>query len=202
MHLPRREREKLARREEILEAAKSVFADKGFDGATVDEIAEKADLSKGSIYGYFANKEDLFISLMESEIDRLFEVVEKSLGDLEHPIETIENLIKETLVYFDQNRAFLRIFTPERAGLTRERHPELIQRVIPKIQGPIRLTATCLKRGIERGLIKKVDPMRASRLLFGTIRASVVTWLIEGQRDSLRKEAAIITSVFLDGIRA
>lgn len=199
--LNRREREKLARREEILEAAKSVFADKGFDAATVDEIAERADLSKGSIYGYFKSKEDLFASLMESEIDKLFKVVERSLEDLEHPIKTLQNLIREAFIHLDKNSAFIRIFTPERAGLTRERHPELIERVIPKFQRLIGLTAQCFKEGIRKGMIRKTDPVSAAHILFGMIHASLMRWMIEGESASLKKQAAVISSIFLDGIR-
>lgn len=197
----RRARDKLARQEEILEAARSVFAEKGFDGATVDEIAERADFSKGSIYGYFESKEDLFLSLIEHEIDKLLRVVEKSLEDLEDPIRTTENLIRGTLIYLDRNRAYLRIFTPERAGLTKKRHPDLVKRILPKFRRPVGLIAQCFRQGIKKGLIRKVDPVLAADMLFAMIHASLMRWMIEGQRGSLEKEASIITSIFLDGIR-
>lgn len=60
----RKEREKLMRRETILGAAEGVFFDKGLRAATLDEIADKAEVSKGTIYLYFASKEDLYCSLM------------------------------------------------------------------------------------------------------------------------------------------
>ena len=198
----RKEREKLLRKQEILQAAKSVFAEKGFDAATMDEIALRADFSKGLIYGYFKNKEDLFASLMESEIDNLFQVVEKSLQDLEHPLETIERLIRQTFVHLDQNRAFVRIFTPERAGLTKERHPEIIGRVIPKFERLIRLTARCFEEGIRKGMLRKIDPELSAHILFSMIHASVTRWVIEGQAGSLKREAKMVASIILNGIKA
>lgn len=61
----RRLRERTARREIILAAAKAVFAEKGLLGSTIDEIAERAELGKGTIYLYFKAKEEMLAALME-----------------------------------------------------------------------------------------------------------------------------------------
>ena len=53
----RREREKALHRQEILEAAKRVFARKGFSGATIDEIAQEAEFSKGAMYIHFEKEQ-------------------------------------------------------------------------------------------------------------------------------------------------
>ena len=55
----RKEREKEHRREEILAAAQAVFFEKGLQNSTMDEIAERAELSKGTLYLYYKSKEDL-----------------------------------------------------------------------------------------------------------------------------------------------
>lgn len=57
----RRDKEKKARREEIVQAALRIFAAKGYEAATLDEIAEAADFGKGTLYNYFPNKEDLLL---------------------------------------------------------------------------------------------------------------------------------------------
>ncbi len=59
--LERKEKEKQQRRDDILGAAKEVFFSKGLMSATMDEIAEKAELSKGTLYLYFASKEELYL---------------------------------------------------------------------------------------------------------------------------------------------
>ena len=58
----RKEQERKARRRRIQKAAKELFIAKGFKATTMDEIAEKAELSAGTIYQYFKNKEDLYFS--------------------------------------------------------------------------------------------------------------------------------------------
>ena len=64
-----REQSKAATRERLLDAARSVFAAGGFHGASVEEIAAAAGFSTGALYSNFDGKEDLFLALMEREID-------------------------------------------------------------------------------------------------------------------------------------
>jgi TetR/AcrR family transcriptional regulator len=64
----RKEREKQKRREEIVQAAEKVFFSKGFALATMDDIAEKAELSKGTLYLYFKCKEDLHLAVAQNSI--------------------------------------------------------------------------------------------------------------------------------------
>ena len=82
--LTRREREREARRDAMLDAALAVFAEKGFEGATVDEIAERAEFGKGTIYNYFpGGKDELFVALLqELVIAGLHDVVAESFSDL------------------------------------------------------------------------------------------------------------------------
>ncbi|MGB9595247.1 MAG: TetR/AcrR family transcriptional regulator, partial [Candidatus Poribacteria bacterium] len=69
--LSRREREKLNRRNEILQAARKVFASKDYSSATIDDIAAEAELSKGTIYLYFNSKADLFLSTFEMGMEQI-----------------------------------------------------------------------------------------------------------------------------------
>jgi AcrR family transcriptional regulator len=57
-------------REELLEAASQVFAEKGFRAASVEEIARRAHFSKGAVYWHFDGKDDLFFALLEERVDR------------------------------------------------------------------------------------------------------------------------------------
>lgn len=59
----RKEREKESRKEEIINAAQKIFFEKGLPAATMDEIAEAAELSKGTLYLYYKSKEDLYLAV-------------------------------------------------------------------------------------------------------------------------------------------
>ena len=67
----RREREKQARQDAILEAAREVFFARGLDQTTIDDVAEQAEVSKGTIYLYFQSKEELYISVLMDGLDIL-----------------------------------------------------------------------------------------------------------------------------------
>jgi TetR/AcrR family transcriptional regulator, repressor of fatR-cypB operon len=69
--IPRKERERQQRRTEILAAAREVFATRGFAEATLDEIADTAEFGKGTIYNYFANKDDLFRAVIDDSFEAL-----------------------------------------------------------------------------------------------------------------------------------
>ncbi|MFH1699395.1 MAG: TetR/AcrR family transcriptional regulator [Candidatus Zixiibacteriota bacterium] len=76
----RKEREKEARRHSILEAAARVFSRKNFGEATLDEIAIEAELSKGTLYNYFKDKQDLFDSLMDHGHEHFLLCFEEAIG--------------------------------------------------------------------------------------------------------------------------
>ncbi len=76
----RRERERSARRQEILKIAREVFSEKSFYQATLEEIAERAEFAKGTIYGYFTSKEDLFECLIAEELDLLENELKTGFG--------------------------------------------------------------------------------------------------------------------------
>ena len=96
-----REQRKALTREDLLAAARGVFAHRGFHGASVEEIASEAGLSTGALYSNFDGKEHLFLVLMEREIDtysreiaagvsELSSVAERARGGAEHWMKIVE----------------------------------------------------------------------------------------------------------------
>ncbi len=99
--IPRPKREAVRRR--LLDAALPVFASRGFDSATMDEIAEAAGLTKGAIYSNFASKDDLFFEMMNEQVLRRAEVVRTTLAtraidpDSQQAVRDIGRLLTEAL---------------------------------------------------------------------------------------------------------
>ena len=106
----RKEREKQLRRNQILEAAEDLFFNKGIDITTMDDIAEKAELSKGTLYLYFKSKEDIQFELSIKGADLLAREMEK---DVDADKNGLENLITtgRTFINFSKNhRGFFQLF--------------------------------------------------------------------------------------------
>ena len=62
--IERKEREKLARKTEIINAAEKIFFKKGFENSTMDDIAKEAEFTKKTLYSYFKSKEELYFEIM------------------------------------------------------------------------------------------------------------------------------------------
>lgn len=78
----RREKERLIRRNDILDAAENVIFSKGYDLATMDDIAKEAEFSKRTVYMYFNSKEQLYFEIMVRGYKILIQMVEASLNDV------------------------------------------------------------------------------------------------------------------------
>src|SRR6187402_3049417 len=81
----RNERRKRRNRRALVEAAQTVMAEKGIDSATMSEIAELADVGAGTVYNYFASKDDLAMRVMEEVMDKLAQRIEAVTDTFDDP---------------------------------------------------------------------------------------------------------------------
>jgi AcrR family transcriptional regulator len=107
----RKEREKEARREEILNSAYKVFVEKGLTGATVDDIAADAELSKGTIYLYFRSKEDLYLAVTNRGLDIMLGMFEASAAKGGDPLQGIWNLSDAYNAFYEEHREYFRMLS-------------------------------------------------------------------------------------------
>ncbi|MCX6132564.1 MAG: TetR/AcrR family transcriptional regulator [Ignavibacteriales bacterium] len=105
----RKEREKGHRREEILDAAQKVFFEKGLHVATMDEIAEKAELSKGTLYLYYKSKEDLYLAVMMRGMEILRDLFSKVTQSDTSTAGMLVALGDAYLSYFNDHREYFRM---------------------------------------------------------------------------------------------
>ena len=146
---PARIRDADRTRAEILDTAAREFAEKGFDGARVDEIAAKTRTTKRMIYYYFGGKEQLFTAVLERAYGVIREAEQKL--DVEHldPVAAIRRLAELTFDHHEQHPDFIRLVSIE--NIHRAEHiarlPELV-----KINTPaVLLLDRILSRGRETG---------------------------------------------------
>jgi AcrR family transcriptional regulator len=96
------------RREQLLDIGRSLFAAKGFDATSVEEIADKAGVSKPVVYEHFGGKEGLYAVVVDREVRRLLDRITASLvGD--HPRELLEQAAGALLVYIEKDTDGFRI---------------------------------------------------------------------------------------------
>jgi len=109
----RKEREKQQRREEIINAAEKVFISKGFDQSTMDDIADEAELSKGTLYLYFKSKEQLHMEVARKAIILLNTCTSAAAEKASNALEKLREMGRATIefhrTYPDHMRAILAI---------------------------------------------------------------------------------------------
>jgi AcrR family transcriptional regulator len=96
------------RREQLLDIGRSLFAAKGFDGTSVEEIAERAGVSKPVVYEHFGGKEGLYAVVVDREVRRLLDRITQSLSG-EHPRELLEQAAGGLLEYVEKDTDGFRI---------------------------------------------------------------------------------------------
>ncbi|WP_443367965.1 TetR/AcrR family transcriptional regulator [Brachybacterium alimentarium] len=98
------------RREQLVAVGRQVFAEKGFDMASVEEIAARATVSKPIVYEHFGGKEGLYAVVVDREVSTLLADLERSLSDQRaHPRLLMERAALAFLSYIDENEAGFRI---------------------------------------------------------------------------------------------
>jgi AcrR family transcriptional regulator len=96
------------RREQLLDLGRTLFANKGFDGTSVEEIADKAGVSKPVVYEHFGGKEGLYAVVVDREVRRLLDRITASLQG-NHPRELLEQAAGALLDYVEKDTDGFRI---------------------------------------------------------------------------------------------
>ena len=174
--LGRRERERLARRQAMLDAALAVFGEKGFEGATLDEIAERAEFGKGTLYNYFpGGKDELYHALFEERVVYgLYTVVGQTLPE-DRPLTTrtearaaFHDFILGLLEHFEANRSVLRLFMAEGPRVFHD--PARMAEIIRLFAGFTDTVTRAVERAIEDGALRPLPASTIAHLLIGNVR--------------------------------
>jgi AcrR family transcriptional regulator len=155
----RKKREKEQRRQEILKAAKEVFFSKGLEAATMDEIARRAQLSKGTLYLYFKSKEELYVSLMDEGIDLFMAYLENVRSVKSSATKQIQELLSAFYSFYADDRQYYEIiFSIQNGGITREKFSDEVYEKIHNIAlNLLNYIKDVVKKGILSGEFINVD---------------------------------------------
>ncbi len=166
------ERAKQERRRQILAAAKAVFADAGYHGASIHAIIERAQIARGTFYLYFASKAAVFDSILDQALADLRARIHRIEVDdpaAAPPQVQLREQVVATLTYIVQDRPLATLLLS--AGNTPD--VEAAER-IEQFYGEMRdLLRRALESGLEIGLLRKCHPELVSAALLGLIRGVI-----------------------------
>jgi len=199
--LPRKERERAFRRHEIIEAAMRVFARKGFWGTTVDDIAAEAEFSKGALYFYFKNKEEIFLSIVETALEQESNFLAEVLNEESKSIDKLSKIVQGYFDYVEKNGNLIRIIHSESQKLYALSKERIHKALISNRRIATKSIAKILREGIKANEIREIDPDMGAIILQGMMNSVMFDWLQkEGKVGSLTEQVSSILDFFLKGV--
>ena len=151
----RKEREKLQRRRDIIDAAEKVFFSRGFESATMDEIAEKAELSKGTLYLYFKSKEDLQFAIFMRGSDILMKMMNDNLSTGSTGYQRLLGLADSFIRFSRESRNYFSLFMYYESSRMEALNIDQDQlQVYLKEDSPLALVTHEVIRGMQDGSLR------------------------------------------------
>ncbi len=187
-------------------AAKRVFSEKGFNKATMEDIAHEAELSPGTLYLYFKNKEELYASLSLRILQYLLIRVEHvNNEDVSEPEEKVKALMAAMYdVYEFDPLIIINMFHLQSSETLKNLSDELMNEIKTLSQKSISAIAQIFDEGIQAG--KFVDRHAVALAdIFWSLFSGVVLWeaskeIIDEQKDYLRKTLEVAFEIFYRGL--
>ena len=198
--LTRKEREYRTRRAGIITAAEKIFSAKGFNKATMEEIAKESEFAEGTLYKFFKSKTALYVTLIEEKGEELLSCLREQVSRVVSPVEKIKSMVQAEMAFFEKNGDFFRIFTRERNGLEWIARKDLSKRVNKFYQTYIDFVARIIKDGLNRREFREMNPRETAYALAGLLNSFISQWFTGAKKGSLVEKAPFLTGMFLKGV--
>jgi AcrR family transcriptional regulator len=152
------------RRTEILKSAAAAFRRRGYHGASVDEIASTLNMTKGNLYYYFANKEEILFACHEYSLDKLLALMDEVHADTAAPEAKLRRLVLAFVhTILDDLHGTALTLDPEALS------PPLFKRVIAKRDQFDQGIRAIIQQGIDQGVFRPGDPKMIEFAMMGAV---------------------------------
>ena len=189
---------KAIKRESIIQAAIEVFSKKGFQTATISEIARKADVADGSIYQYFKNKEDLFFSIPVEKTKEFRTQLELHLEGISGAFNKIRKFVWYFLYFFKMNPEYGRILMLEMRvskSFVKTDTYDFLKKSVGQVM-------TIMTEGQKEGVIRKdTDVFILRHLVLGILEHIVSRWLLKDAKYDLLEHHREVSRLIIDALK-
>ena len=212
--LSRRERERLARRDAMLDAALTVFADKGYKQATLDEVATRAEFGKGTLYNYFPQgKQEILFSLLDRLFTEMCEWTEAHFAEAETAGQTGREMLRSYIfrhvAYLSERRDVFALLMQEVHRIAFDMDTEKVGRMVEMRERMVSQIAAPVQRAIDRGEIRALPAHIVAHTILGNIKGHLLAVTLEAHADPScsfieyadpERAADLIATTLLDGL--
>jgi TetR/AcrR family fatty acid metabolism transcriptional regulator len=197
---PRRTRAESARpkRDVILDAATIVFAERGFAGAQVADVARRAGVAAGTVYLYFAGKDDLLISLFNRTMQQALDEAHAILTAVADPAARLQRFAELHLSRLGRDRHLAVVFQVELRHSTKF----MAEFSTTRLREYLALIRDTIALGQARGDFRAdVTPTLCAKLLFGALDEMATNWVLTDRAYPLAADAGRIVDLFVHGVQ-
>ena len=202
----RKQRERERRRQQIIVAAKRVFSEKGYSKSTMEDIAREAELSPGTLYLYFKNKDELYASLSL----RILQYLNIRLEDVkkEKDIEPRQKItaIKEALfdVYQFDPMILINMFHLQSSETLKNLSSPLLENITELSRNSLTILAEIFKDDTGQDILASHHPTAIADIVW-SLFTGVVLWeeskrMIDNEKDFLKQTLDVAFEIFSRGI--
>jgi len=192
----RREREAARRRDEVLDVATEIFAEKGYDGTPISEIARVAEVSLATLYSIFESKDALYQTVLVRAAESVREAVRAQVDAIEDPVERLLELVDSMLARVDENRALMRIYTLGTHGLPWSIRQTMGEPLVAIYRSFLDYATEITRAAARVGRLGHLAPEAVALAVVGTINAAAAEWIEAGREEPFCNSAPAIRAIF------
>ncbi len=192
--------EKALKRDRILDATMKLCLEKGFAKTTMSDLAREMDIGKGTLYEHFRSKDELALSLIEREVDRMQQAVLPAIASSACAIEKLERMLRETVATYESTGDLLALSVT----LAKSGSEKLDQQLLGMMRGVYRdfnaVVAALLEQGQREGDVRpEIDAEVAGAALVSLMDAMYVQYAFGLLPDDPERIAEALLSFVRDG---
>ncbi len=181
----------------ILQVATAVFAEKGFNEATISQIAKKANIAEGSIYDYFRNKEHLLFSIPEERMEMFLSRLREHLRGVTGALNKLRKLIWFHLYFYEKNKDYTQILLMEVRQNPRFNQSQAYR----KVREYSKIILQVIEEGKKEKVIRKeVDPYILRDIILGSAEHITIRGCIMNRFPNLSEAADRLYDQIIEGV--
>ena len=181
---------------QILKVAAKIFAEQGFDKATIRNIAKNTGISLAGLYYYFKSKEELLYLIQFHTFDSIVNNLKQNLDQLIIPEDKLKFIIKNHIQYFTENMFELKVCSHELETLK----GEFYDKVSNLRREYFEITLDVVDKLLKKSLRSRIEPKLSTLFLFGVLNW-IYTWYHPERDHNQEKIIAQIYDLFINGIK-
>ncbi|MEZ5289515.1 MAG: TetR/AcrR family transcriptional regulator [Vicinamibacterales bacterium] len=187
------------RRRALLAAASRVFGRKGFEPATMDEIATEAGVAKGTIYLYYPSKRAIYEATFASSLAEITAVTDAGVHAAPTPRAAIAAFVEARVRYFQEHPDAFRLYVTEVSRLVADRGPRR-GACRMALDGHTRSLEAVFAAAVGRGEMRGVDPAAAAHAVFDITRGLVARRLLTCAESDAARDVAFLVELIWTGL--